>query len=735
MNDNQQCSENVAELRTLLVATVLGDASEAELARLNDLLLSDAQARDFAAEFLADESLLRRQFEMLGRVADFHNPPIAALTRSGDSVGFQPAAPYRRAGNESHGSGRNVARIAAYFLLLAASVLVAVGTIAIWKPGQTGQARNGAPAAPLLPALVGVVVDGPPSEPNSLYPFATGTLLRIGDVISTPSGVTNLRFNCGVEVLLKGPAELEVISPMRAALRRGTLTARVEEAAHGFQVDTPNSKVTDLGTEFGLSVDEKGATNTVVFSGKVALQYAKFQPPDTLNPNRPAPLSEGRLLTDGEAMRITELGEAKRLVAVRSSDYPFTTDKYEEPSTWAPIIDSVSDNLREGSTSMCYRIVHRGFREDARAYVDRRYYEWNGLNAEYGLPRFLRYADYVMPFCNDKLRKDLEVRVALNRAARVYVLIDNRVELPEWLTAEFQDTGYDIGLDETAPSADWFQVGVGPGVRIDKSLSVWCRDVVEGSTVVFGPMKSPKIQSVMYGIAAVPLEMAAATEAEPIRFHQPRVGSGLIRNDLLPSPKAEVFIEHVDSFAELTIATPAADDAASSNKGVVFRIESNDGKLQPHKSVRVDGDILPGLNDGQIARNHEDLDRNVWYDGQGRFSVDLQKSMKIAAINTFSWHRLERAPQYFTLWGSNESEKPSTTFDEAENAIGWEFLGLVNTSSINYGGAHLNYGGVHASSLRGPDGQIGPYRHLLWIAEDTTHGTFFTEIDVHEATP
>ncbi len=734
MNDNQHSTENVAELRTLLVAMVLGDASKAELARLNELLLSDAKARHFASEFLADESQLRRQFEMLGRVAEFHNPPIASPTTSGDSVGFQPAAPHRRAGNESRGSGRSVARIAACFLLLAASVLVVVGAIAIWKPGPTGQARNGSPAAPLLPESVGMVVDVPPSKPNSVYRFATGTLLRIGDVISTPSGVTNLRFNCGVEMLLKGPAELEVISPMRAALRRGTLTARVEEAAHGFQVDTPNSKVTDLGTEFGLSVDGTGATDTVVFSGKVALQYAKFQSPDTLNPSRPAPLSEGRLLTEGEAMRINELGEAKRLVTVRSSDYPFTTDKYEEPSTWAPIIDSVSDNLREGGKSMCYRIVHRGFREDARAYVDRPY-EWNGLNAEYGLPKFLRYADYVMPFCDDKLRKQLEVRVALNRAARVYVLIDNRVELPEWLMAEFQDTKYDIGLDESAPSQSFFRLGVGPGLRIDQSFSVWFRDVIKDATVVFGPMKSPKIQSVMYGIAAVPLEMAVATEAEPVRFHQPRLGSGHIRKDLLPSPNAEVFIEHVDSFADLTIAPPAAADAASSNKGVVFRIESNDGKLHPHKSVGVDGDILPGLNDGQLARNHEDLDRNVWYDGQGRFSVDLQKSMNIAAINTFSWHRYERAPQYFTLWGSNESEKPSTIFDEAENAEGWAFLGLVNTSSINYGGVHLNYGGVHASSLRGSNGQLGPYRHLLWIAEDTTHGTFFTEIDVLEAAP
>jgi hypothetical protein len=28
---------------------------------------------------------------------------------------------------------------------------------------------------------------------------------------------------------------------------------------------------------------------------------------------------------------------------------------------------------------------------------------------------------------------------------------------------------------------------------------------------------------------------------------------------------------------------------------------------------------------------------------------------------------------------------------------------------------------------------LGPYRRLLWITEDIVNGTFFTEIDIHEA--
>src|SRR5262249_44377513 len=54
-----------------------------------------------------------------------------------------------------------------------------------------------------------------------------------------------------------------------ARLMRGRLTARVPEAARGFEILSPQGKVSDLGTEFGLSVSESGATNVHVFEGKV----------------------------------------------------------------------------------------------------------------------------------------------------------------------------------------------------------------------------------------------------------------------------------------------------------------------------------------------------------------------------------------------------------------------------------------------------------------------------------
>jgi hypothetical protein len=730
MHDN---NAELHELRTLLTAAVLEDATVEQWDRLNQWLLSDAEARRIASRFLEEESMLRRQFEMFDRVVGFHTPPETDCCDLSGDADLEPESRETQTFPESSIASSRVRRAIAVLIALAACILLAFGALEVWdNHGDQFQLADRRELKPLA-TQVGLMYQDQFSDPGTglADDLSLSSPIRVGDLITTDSGLAKLQFTCGAEVLLKGPAVLKVLSPMRASLRRGTLTARVEESAHGFRIDTPNSKVIDLGTEFGLTVDENGATDMVVFSGKVALEYSDTKPDDSLTPALSIPpsnvklLGGGRLLTDGEAMRITETGEVKRLMTVRNSDYPLPSDQHRQPANWTPIIGSVSDNLREGDTTMCYRIVHHGFDEDARAFVDRPY-EWNGLNAEYGLPKFLRGADYVMPFCDDKLSSTLEVRVAITRPARLFVLIDNRVELPQWLTERFRDSGFDIGIDESARAASWLSLGRGAGVSIDESFSVWYMDVELPSTVLLGSMKSPTNISLMYCVAAIPLELASTTAAEPIRHHRPRLGRGFTTPDLLPTPQAEVRTERVNEFSQLTIARPTADDLASGKNGVKFRIESNGEKYLPHARVVVDRGMLPLLNNGQVAQNNDDLNQNVWYDGQGRFSVDMLKPVEIAEINTFSWHWLERAPQFFTVWGSDAEQMPDTSFVEAEQANGWELIGYVNTFP-------LGHGGVHASSLRGGDGSIGRYRHLLWITENTTRGTFFTEIDVHAA--
>jgi ferric-dicitrate binding protein FerR (iron transport regulator) len=93
--------------------------------------------------------------------------------------------------------------------------------------------------------------------------------MRAGNTLQLERGLAEIRFDCGARVVLEGPAKLELLSGSSARLMHGKLTARVPEPAAGFAILSPQGKVIDFGTEFGVSVADTGATDVYVFEGKV----------------------------------------------------------------------------------------------------------------------------------------------------------------------------------------------------------------------------------------------------------------------------------------------------------------------------------------------------------------------------------------------------------------------------------------------------------------------------------
>jgi hypothetical protein len=83
------------------------------------------------------------------------------------------------------------------------------------------------------------------------------------------SGTIRIHFESGVEVSLQGPVEYEIIRPNLTRLNLGFVTVNVPPGAEGFRVDTPNAKLTDLGTSFGVRLDEVAASHISVFEGEV----------------------------------------------------------------------------------------------------------------------------------------------------------------------------------------------------------------------------------------------------------------------------------------------------------------------------------------------------------------------------------------------------------------------------------------------------------------------------------
>lgn len=190
-------------------------------------------------------------------------------------------------------------------------------------------------------------------------------------------------------------------------------------------------------------------------------------------------------------------------------------------------------------------------------------------------------------------------------------------------------------------------------------------------------------------------------------------------------PAGVVAMHRAEAFGGLPLGPPVNTDFAdqAAGKGVVFRYFDGDGEYSPHPRAGSAEGTLPRLNDGEYARNDDDTQRCVWYDNQGRFFVDLGRSGRLRSIQTYSSHRANRVLQFFSLWASNAESAPPMDFSSGAGTA-WTLLGVVNTTA-------LAEGGVHGSAVTAAEGELGPYRHLLWIAEDVGQGTFFTEVDIH----
>jgi hypothetical protein len=86
------------------------------------------------------------------------------------------------------------------------------------------------------------------------------------------AGLAQIEFLQGANVVLEGPVEFELTGPNEGALVLGKLRANVPKVAQGFSIDTPKGKVVDLGTEFGLNVEQDGVTEIYVYVGKVLFE-------------------------------------------------------------------------------------------------------------------------------------------------------------------------------------------------------------------------------------------------------------------------------------------------------------------------------------------------------------------------------------------------------------------------------------------------------------------------------
>jgi hypothetical protein len=457
-------------LQQLLDATLEQSCSDAERQELAHLLEQSSEPRRTVVEQLFVHSLLQWQSEDISE--ELESLKLTAADSQASGIG-------------STIPGR--LRASPLWMRAAATILICAAGLAGWQAFRSWPGEGG---------LVAEIADA-----RGVVWADHCTALKDGHAIipgrlAMKSGTLTLRFRSGPTLTATGDASMHIDSDMHVRLEAGQATAYVPQWAKGFTIETPDAKVVDLGTRFGVVAGIKNRTDVVVFEGQVDVTPTSRKP------------SVQMRLTQGEAARIDSQGAVSRIVEVRR-DHRGEQWSTAEQATTDSVFKSIGDNIKPSDSSKYYQITPRGLVDDAPAYVDRTH-EWNGLTAA-GLPDFLQHADYVRTFNDYKYLNQLRIVVELSRPALVYIFFDDRVPAPNWLAEQFENTGVKIGLDEGPwpeidPIDPKLHTAVGPGNSIDHKFSVWRRRCDVAETLTLGSMGETPGARAIYGIAATPLD-------------------------------------------------------------------------------------------------------------------------------------------------------------------------------------------------------------------------------------
>ena len=163
------------------------------------------------------------------------------------------------------------------------------------------------------------------------------TVVREGEWVSLgkivlEKGTLGLTFDSGALLVLNAPAEFDVETANRGFLHSGQAVARVPEPAIGFIINTPNSTLVDLGTEFSINV-ESNKSSVKVIDGEIRA-YAETENGET----------EELLLKQDQAVHIDDQASA----AFSPAD-DFSPEAFHDWSRFLkPVADYVHFSFDEG---------------------------------------------------------------------------------------------------------------------------------------------------------------------------------------------------------------------------------------------------------------------------------------------------------------------------------------------------------------------------------------------------
>ena len=321
-------------VQSLIESVYDGMADDAQVRHLESLLLADPEACTYYVDFLN----LNAELQWLARSQEEGNATVDKLAAEQTSLRCLPFEACDGAWQATSGyfsSGWPVAYLVASVILglgLLIGGLVHVSQpveIVLPSPDKRERAEGEGGQNQLVSSIVGRItgmvdcvwegsggrVQGAESDNQKSEIRNQKSVVALGDRFALRSGLLEITYDTGAKVILQGPVTYQVDSVAGGYLSVGKLTARLEKKAEGgrrkaeeadhpnspfplhpstFAVTTPTAIVTDLGTEFGVEVDNSGTTAAYVFRGAVNVRPVGNE----------ARSHQAILLTAGEAVKV-----------------------------------------------------------------------------------------------------------------------------------------------------------------------------------------------------------------------------------------------------------------------------------------------------------------------------------------------------------------------------------------------------------------------------------------------
>lgn len=270
----------------------LNRAGEERLAEL--MREDDRRVRRFAElaqlhQMIASEIGYRKQTERFGLSQQSADSDAVVPLAGMDEIAAPPGLDFAAwqfeqrsaAARERAHKRKRVASIAGIAALI---VLAGVLAFVLLSPGNQqaplAQGDTQQPAERTVARLTG--------QQDAVWQDAAGRVIELriqdkltaGQRLTLVRGFAELTTNHGAMAKLEGPCTVGLVDHDNALrLHAGKLVGICETASSkGFTVRTPQMDVIDLGTRFGVAVEEDGQTLTEVFTGRVTVQPARETP-------------------------------------------------------------------------------------------------------------------------------------------------------------------------------------------------------------------------------------------------------------------------------------------------------------------------------------------------------------------------------------------------------------------------------------------------------------------------